>query len=158
MKANTLQGKISNDEYRKWRKFIAMTASYTSFRGPGFLPHKWIREARTDVFGESAGVLLEDGEKWRDIRSKVQQDLMRPKSAIFYFDEIQKVSDEFMNLIRHRKSKNMNVINDFLPQIYRYTFESIVLIALDTRLGCLKEPMSPEFQKVFDDVHKFMSK
>lgn len=101
---------------------------------------------------------MEDGEKWHDIRSKVQQDLMRPKSAMFYIDEIQKVSGEFMNLIRLKRSQDSNVIKDFLPQLYRYTLESITLIALNTRIGCLNEPMAPELEKVFDDVHKFLGK
>ena len=41
------------------------------------------------------------------------------------------------------------IIKDCLPEIYRYTFESICLIALDTRLGCMKVPMDPEISKVF---------
>ena len=91
-----------------------------------------MREQRKDIFNETTGVLLEDGERWHDIRSKVQQDLMRPKSAHFYLDEIQEVADEFMDFIRNQKSDDSTMMN-CLPEIYRYTFESICLISLDAR-------------------------
>ena len=107
-----------------------------------------MREQRKDIFGETTGVLMENNEKWHDIRSKTQQDLMRPKSAHFYLKEIQEVSDEFMDFIRSQRSPD-RIIKDCLPEIYRYTLESISLIALDTRLGCMKVPMDPEISKTF---------
>ena len=107
-----------------------------------------MREQRKDIFNETTGVLMEDGERWQDIRSKVQQDLMRPKSAHFYLDEIQEVVDEFMDFIKTQRSDD-STIKDCLPEIYRYTFESISLIALDARLGCLNVPMDPEIARTF---------
>ena len=107
-----------------------------------------MREARQDIFGETTGVLMEEREKWYDIRSKIQQDLMRPRSAHFYLEEIQEVADEFMDFIRSQRSPE-KIIKDCLPEIYRFTFESISLIALDTRLGCLKVPMDPDIARTF---------
>ena len=98
---------------------------------------------------------MEDGERWLDVRSKVQQDLMRPKSAHFYLDEIQAVADEFMDFIRTQRSDD-STISNCLPKIYRYTFESISLIALDARLGCLKVPMDPEIDRVFKASERFL--
>jgi hypothetical protein len=31
----------------------------------------------SDIFSQTYGILMEDGEKWHEIRSKVQQDMMR---------------------------------------------------------------------------------
>ena len=59
-----------------------------------------MREQRKDIFYESTGVLMEEDEKWHDIRSKVQQDLMRPKSAHYYMHEIDNISEEFMKFIQ----------------------------------------------------------
>ena len=73
---------------------------------------------------------------------------MRPKSAHFYLDEIQEVADEFMDFIKNQKSDDSTMIN-CLPEIYRYTFESICLISLDARIGCLNVPMDPEIARTF---------
>ena len=99
---------------------------------------------------------MEDGEKWYEVRSKVQQDLMRPQSAHFYINEISKVADEFVQLIKDTRTPKDKSINDFLPEIYRFTFESICYIALDKRLGCLKTPMDQEISKVFDSTREFL--
>lgn len=107
------------------------------YRGPSLTAYKMMRASRHDIFHQTTGVLLEDGKRWHDIRSKVQQDLMRPQSAHFYLDDIQDISKEFVNYIRFNKTATNDVIKDFLPHIYRFTFESICHIALDTRLGCL---------------------
>ena len=63
---------------------------------------------------------------------------MRPKSAHFYIDDIQNISEEFMNFIRQIRSKEDLVVKNTLPELYRYTFESICYIALDKRIGCMK--------------------
>ena len=124
-------------------------------RGSGFEVFKMMRESRKDIYHETTGLLMEDGEKWHDMRSKVQQDLMRPKSAHFYIDDIRKVSEEFMGFIKRQKSKDDNTIKNFLPELFRYSFESVSLIALDTRLGCFNDPMDPEIaktHKAFNDM------
>ncbi len=118
-------------------------------RGPGLEVYEIIRKKRSDIFHETTGVLFENGEKWHQVRSMVQQDLMRPKSALFYLEEIQNISNEFMDFLRMQRSKEDKVIRNALPEIYRFTFEAISFIALDTRLGCLKVPMEPELGKVF---------
>ena len=91
---------ISHDSYLKL--IVSILFSYS--RGNAFESYKLMREQRKDIFGETTGVLMENNEKWHDIRSKTQQDLMRPKSAHFYLEEIQKVSDEFMDFIRSQRS------------------------------------------------------
>lgn len=59
---------------------------------------KW-RESRKDIFEETTGILMEEKEDWQRIRSLVQQDLMRPKSAMFYLDQLNLVADEFTDYI-----------------------------------------------------------
>jgi hypothetical protein len=52
------------------------------------------------LFAETKGILVEDGERWQQSRSKVQQDMMRPKSAFFYFDKIDDTSVKLVDYIR----------------------------------------------------------
>ena len=117
-----------------------------------------MREQRKEIFYESTGVLMEEDEKWYDIRSKVQQDLMRPKSAHYYLDEIENISEEFMNFIRKTRSTDEKIMKNSLPELYRFTLESICYIALDTRLGCMNVPLDPEISKMFEASKAFLSK
>ncbi len=61
---------------------------------------KMWRQSRPDLFPDLTSLLLEDGERWHRIRSIVQQDMMRPKSALYYVGQIEQVAEEFVNLIR----------------------------------------------------------
>ena len=129
-----------------------------NFRGDVFGPWKFMREQRKDIFYETTGVLMEDNEKWHDTRSKVQQDLMRPKSAHYYMHEIDNISEEFMKFIRKTRSTDEKIMKNSLPELYRFTLESICYIALDTRLGCMNVPLDPEISKMFEASKAFLSK
>ncbi len=119
-------------------------------RGAGFEAFHFIKKRRSDIFSETTGVLTEEGQKWHEVRSKVQQDLMRPKSALFYVDGLQEVAQDFVIFIREKRDLgNGGTMNDFLPDIYKFTLEAITLVALDSRVGCLEPEMDPEIAKVF---------
>ena len=118
---------------------------------------KMMRESRKDIFHHTTGMLFEEGEKWHEARFKVQQDLMRPKAALYYLNEIDTVADDFVSLIRHLRSKEDQTIENFLPIIYRFTLESICTIALEQRIGSLNEPLDPEIFKLFHAVKEVIS-
>ena len=81
---------------------------------------------------------------------------MRPKSAYFYIDDIQDISQDFIDYIKLRRNKEDKTILDFLPDIYRFTFESISFIAMDIRLGCLQQNIDPELARVFQATSDFL--
>ena len=128
-----------------------------NFRGNVFEMWKMMRESRQDIFHHSTGMVFEDGEKWHEARFKVQQDLMRPKAALYYLNEIDAVAHDFVSLIRKLRSKEDQTIENFLPTIYRFTFESICTIALEQRIGSLTEPLDPEISKLFQAVKEVIS-
>ena len=106
---------------------------------------------RPDLFSEYKGLLLDNGEDWYKIRSTVQQDMMRPKSALNYLPELQEVSGDFLKVIR-RIRDGSGVIDSFLPQSELYAFEAISLVALDVRMGGLDENKPPETIKMLENV------
>ena len=58
--------------------------------------------------------------------------MLRPKSALFYIDEITGVSNDLLNLV----ASNMNqdrTIDDVTPLMYRWSLEAVSAIFLDTR-------------------------
>ena len=125
-------------------------------RGPTFAPWILMRERRNDIFYETKGVFVEEGQRWHDVRSKVQQDFMRPKSAYFYIDEIQNVSCDFIEYIKAKRSSQDKSLHHCYPDFLKYSFESISVIALETRLGCLKPTLDPEIDKLFTSVNALL--
>ncbi len=72
------------------------------------------------------------------MKNKVQQDMMRPKSAMFYIDSIQEVAGEFVDFVRTRLDSDGVNRGDFLKDCQSFAFESSCLIALDYKLGAFK--------------------
>ncbi|XP_059096485.1 probable cytochrome P450 49a1 [Tigriopus californicus] len=123
-------------------------------RGSGFAPLlKW-RQSRPDMFEETTGVLMEEGEQWHHVRSLVQQDLMRPKSAMFYLDQIQDIGHDFVDFLDRKMSASEDgkTIRDLLPQLYNYGFEGSAAIALNRRMGVFRENPDPEVLQQLQEV------
>eukprot|EP00088_Acartia_fossae_P028188 TRINITY_DN28986_c0_g1_i6.p1 TRINITY_DN28986_c0_g1~~TRINITY_DN28986_c0_g1_i6.p1 ORF type:complete len:535 (-),score=114.95 TRINITY_DN28986_c0_g1_i6:246-1823(-) len=114
---------------------------------PGFDFIVMYRNHRKDLFTQSTGLLGSHGEEWYKVRSMVQQDMMRPKSALFYLDDITMVTREFLDLL----DKNLDAqgsVPDVIPLIYRWALESVGAIFLDSRIGCLNEPPAKEVDEM----------
>lgn len=120
------------------------------YRGNNMEAMAKIRDARPDVYAETKGLVMEDWQKWHHIRSKVQADLLRVESSLFYINDLQAVAQDFVGYIRQIRDEETKVIKDSLQNIYRYTFESICLVALDKRMGCLQPHMEGQIQEIFD--------
>ena len=91
------------------------------------------RSDRPDAFGEYTGLLSDEGEKWHEMRSKVQQDMMRPQSALFYTDRLQEVADDFVRHVERNRRADLTNHGDFLDDLHDLSLEHITAIALDTR-------------------------
>merc|ERR1719391_1986746 len=67
--------------------------------------------------------LLSHGESWAEARKAVQQDLMRPKSALFYIEELNETTEELVAKILKDLDANGETtkINDTLQ---RYALEA----------------------------------
>jgi len=92
------------------------------------------------------GLIGAHGETWYQVRSAVQQDMMRPSSALFYIDEISDISNQVLTLMLRRQQQQQTEAGeedgsvDVSAYTNRWALESIGAIFLDTRLGCLQDP------------------
>lgn len=124
------------------------------YRGNGFAPLlKW-RQSRPDIFEETTGVLMEEGERWHHVRSLVQQDMMRPKSAMYYLDQIQDIGNDFAAFLDREMSSSADgkTIRGLLPQLYNYGYEGSAAIALNRRMRVFDENPDPEVLKQLIEV------
>ena len=74
-------------------------------------------------------------EDWYSVRSLVQQDMMRPKSALYYTKEMEEISQEVADIIeRDMDSDNCYEINSICQ---KYALETVAYIFLGSKLGTL---------------------
>ncbi|XP_014097072.1 cytochrome P450 CYP12A2 [Bactrocera oleae] len=128
------------------------------FRNEGIWPERRSFEAfiyyrkvhREDIFRGVTGLLTTTGEEWAKIRTAVNPVLMQPKNAKLYLNTLLEVNDEFLERIRHiRDPLTLEVPDDFQDDINRLTLESVVGIALNTRLGMIHNNRDNPESKIF---------
>ncbi|GFT88830.1 probable cytochrome P450 49a1 [Nephila pilipes] len=153
--ANREKHKLLGDIIREKLGPINAVVCYTAedlkvlLRNEGNTPHriefstlKAYRESRKEWFNTS-GLLVIQGEEWRHLRSKTQKLLLKPDAIMEYLDPIQDVSTDFVKRIFEIRDQNKE-IPDMLEELYKWALESVSLVGLDTRLGCLKSDLSPD--------------
>jgi len=118
---------------------------------PGFDHWVYYRsQVRRDLYPAGGGLIGSHGEDWQTVRSAVQQDMLRPKSAVYYLSSLQDISDQLATVLDNNKDAN-NEIDDLTKHLYRWSMESIGSIFLNTRLGCLDENLAKD-----SDTNKFI--
>ena len=85
---------------------------------------------RRDLYPDTAGLVGSHGESWYEVRSKVQQDMMRPKSAMFYIRDIEEISQQLVELLTVHIDSNGEV-EDVIKHVHVWSLESIAAIFLD---------------------------
>lgn len=105
---------------------------------PGFDSLDFIQSKLRSKHGYR-GLLVSQKAEWKQFRSKVQQPMLRPKSTHGYIPVLESIAQEFIDnkMISLRNSEGM-VPDDFLQEIYKWALESVALLALNSRLGCLQ--------------------
>ncbi|GIX91132.1 probable cytochrome P450 49a1 [Caerostris darwini] len=119
------------------------------FRNEGLHPHriefstlKAYRESRKEWFN-TTGLLVVQGQEWYDLRTKTQKHLLKPSSIRAYLDPMQDVAKDFTQRILDIRDENKE-IPDVLSELYKWALESVSLVGLDTRLGCLRKDLPPQ--------------
>nr|APH81397.1 cytochrome P450 CYP3020A1 [Tigriopus kingsejongensis] len=115
---------------------------------PGFSALDHIRR-RDPTFTNAKGLLTSQGEEWYQFRKKVQRPMLNPMSVLPYHRELQLVADEFIAKKIHRQlDENSEVPDLFLDDLYKWACESVCVIALNQRVGCLEVDLPPESEQL----------
>ena len=108
---------------------------------PAFHVFADYRKKRKDLFPETRGLIGSFDEEWWEFRSKVQQDMMRPKSAMFYLRSLEEISVDLCNSVSLKRNANLE-IDDINKYLHYWSLECMGAVFLDARLGCLNENQS----------------
>ena len=115
-------------------------ASEPDPRRPGFLALKYKRDLDAKNGGlQKKGLLTTNGQEWFDFRKKVQQPMLKPKATHRYTPLLDGIAQNFIDdMVRPRLDPvTKQTPDDFITDLYKWALESVTLLALNTRLGCL---------------------
>ena len=79
--------------------------------------------------------LITNSEDWYNVRTLVQQDMMRPKSALFYISELEKIALDVAEFIEEKADPSGTM--DVVKMCQGYSLEAVAYIFLGSRLGTL---------------------
>ncbi|GLH07259.1 probable cytochrome P450 301a1, mitochondrial, partial [Gryllus bimaculatus] len=100
--------------------------------GPGSM-HYYRTVLRKDRFKGVAGTMTTQGEEWQKFRTKVNQPLMHPRSALRYLGNINDVADEFLDKIGTLLDHNKELPHDFMKEFHKWSVESEKYIQIATQ-------------------------
>ncbi|KAJ9592494.1 hypothetical protein L9F63_015910 [Diploptera punctata] len=138
------------------------------FRNEELMPHRpsmpslnyYKHVLRKDIFGQHAGVIAVHGKSWYSFRTKVQQAMLQPRIVKLYVKPIEDTAKAFTQRINKIRDEHLEVPEDFLNEIHKWSLESIARVALDIRLGCLDDdlPHDSDTQTLINAVTTFFEK
>lgn len=98
------------------------------------------KKVRPEIFGETGGLISEQGESWFHARSKINPVMLQPKTVKMYVEKVDNVALDFLQKVRQiRNADTLEMPNDFGNELNKWALESIGVIALDTRVGALMD-------------------
>uniref|UniRef100_W8C679 Putative cytochrome P450 12a4, mitochondrial n=1 Tax=Ceratitis capitata TaxID=7213 RepID=W8C679_CERCA len=119
--------------------------------------NKW----RADYFQGVEGAIATQGAQWNAFRKVVNPLLVQPKNIKMYAKKLAQVNQEFVDRIRLiRDPQTLEMPADFEQCLQRWTFESVAVVALDKRLGLLRDDQGENFAdalRLFSALNVFMA-
>ncbi|KAK7086329.1 hypothetical protein SK128_002128 [Halocaridina rubra] len=128
---------------------VARETMENPVRSAFFALEKIRKEAVDNYFDKKSGILTENNEEWKRVRTRVQIPMMKTKNVTAYLPQMDKVALDFTDRIASLQKLHGEMPVDFQIEIYKWALESVSLVALNRRMGCLdpnltndSEPMS----------------
>ncbi|XP_063951794.1 sterol 26-hydroxylase, mitochondrial-like [Lytechinus pictus] len=104
---------------------------------------------------ESLGVLTHEGKEWHRARRTIGKKIMPPREVAGFTGVINEIVTDMierLRFVRDTKGEGDGVVPDLQNEMYKWSMESVFKLLLETRIGCLKEPIPEESQRFINAV------
>lgn len=129
----------------------------TAFRNDTIYPYRgditildhYRKELRRNWYGDNTGVATENNELWHKFRSTVNPVLMQPRVIKHYLKSMVGIAEELVENVRNLSINNPKneMPENFRSELHKWALESICLVAMDKKLGCMRPNPDPELTK-----------
>ncbi|CAH2232805.1 cytochrome P450 CYP12A2-like isoform X2 [Pararge aegeria] len=111
---------------------------------PGFETLVYYRtELRKSTYDGVYGLTTAQGMQWRDFRTKVNPALLKPKLIKLYTPSLEEIAEDMVARL-FRLKDDVALQSNLDLEITKWSLESIAVIALGTRLGCLEDNLTED--------------
>ncbi|XP_069948756.1 probable cytochrome P450 49a1 isoform X4 [Cherax quadricarinatus] len=93
-------------------------------------------------YEKKAGIVVENGEEWWRVRSKVQAPVLKPQNVLTYLKDMDQVTLDFLDRISRLRNSEGQITVNFQEELSKWALESICLVALNQRVQCF-DPSLP---------------
>ncbi|KAK6170144.1 hypothetical protein SNE40_018610 [Patella caerulea] len=97
------------------------------------------------------GLALLEGEKWAELRQKVQKVTVRPKSALHYIEGQSGVAKDLVLLLKSTKPEDIREL------LFIYAIESIAVVCFNKRLGILGGHVTEDVKNYLENMKVFFN-
>lgn len=94
------------------------------------------RHERPNMY-RSGGIFPENGAEWARLRDLFKQHFLLRRNIDAYTGQLVGVANDLLSFVDNRLDPVSHECVDFQEDLYRWALESICLIMLDARIGCL---------------------
>ncbi|CAN8018312.1 unnamed protein product [Ixodes persulcatus] len=144
-------GDIMKEEYQ-WQVPIVHAFNpedfETIFRHQGRCPirpaNEFVRKYRTEHPHKYSSVGLSNalGEEWHMLRTALAPVLLQMRSVPGLAAQQSEICEDFVSYVRLVRNSKSQAIDNIQDSLYRLALESIFMLCLDTRLGCLSRSVN----------------
>ncbi|XP_047991754.1 cytochrome P450 CYP12A2-like isoform X2 [Leguminivora glycinivorella] len=131
---------------------------------PGFETVQYYRDVlRKERFGGYYSLLSAQGPQWRDFRTKVNPALLKPELVKIYAPALGEIAEEMVERLTRLSKEGDYLQNNFGLEMTKWSLESLALVSLGTRLGCLQDNLKEDhparqLMKCANDIHELSFK
>ncbi|GAB0089670.1 hypothetical protein DMENIID0001_042490 [Sergentomyia squamirostris] len=111
---------------------------------------------RKDKFPVTSGLFIEQGEKWWNLRQKINVAMLKPEIVKKYTAAADEISSDFLRKIHTLRDSNQETPANFFHHINMWALEAMAYITMNRRLGLLEENPDKEIVKFVHNVREFM--
>ncbi|KAJ8722067.1 hypothetical protein PYW08_004469 [Mythimna loreyi] len=112
---------------------------------PGFQSLEYFREkTQKGTIDGLTGLTTAQGEKWREFRTKVNPALLKLKLVKVYAPGLDEVAQDAVNRLKRLKDDKAYLEKNFNLEMTRWSLESVALVALGSRIGCLDDDFTED--------------
>lgn len=112
---------------------------------PGFETLEYFRKTtKKGTLDGFYGLTTAQGDQWREFRTKVNPALLKLKLVKVYAPGLDEIAQDAVNRLKRLKDDQTYLENNFVLEMNKWSLESIALVALGSRMGCLDENLSED--------------